>query len=178
MKNLKIQQLMMVVAIMLVPLFTSAQPGLNGPNGPNGNGGQFGRKGGGFGNSEMWMDRIPDLTDQQKTDIKAIHTAAQQDILPLRNKLNEQQASLQSLQTANSPDMKAINKTIDEISATEAQIGKRRAEAHQDVRKLLTDDQRVALDSQFQRRGRNGGQGRLGNGGQGRPCPRGYGRSN
>lgn len=160
MKNHKIQQWFMFVAILMLPLASMAQPGQgrggrqfdNNEGGPRGNGQGQGR--------ESFMDRIPDLTEKQKEDLKAIHIAAQQDILPLRNQINEKEAALMTLQTAKSADIKAINKAIDELSGLQAKVQKRKALAHQDVRVQLTDEQRLFLDTHFQKgKGKRGNKG-------------------
>ncbi len=155
MKKSRIQHFIMFLAVMILPILSYAQPGQRGSGNGQGNG--QGPRGKRYeqGGERMFMN-IPNLSDEQKDNLKAIHVAAQQDILPLRNEINEKEASLTTLQTDAKPDMKAINNTIDEISELKASIAKRRAIAHQDVRKQLDDEQRLFLDTQFQNKGNRG----------------------
>ena len=115
-----------------------------------------------FENREM----LPDLTDAQKDQMKAIRIKGMKANQALKNQLMEKKAHLNTLSTADKADMKAINKQIDEISVLQASMQKVRAQNKQEIRSLLTDDQRVIFDA---RRGhsshRKGGHGT--NGGDG-----------
>jgi len=93
----------------------------------------------------MFMN-IPDLTDAQQTKLKEMRTAHMKEMMPLKNELKEKQAHLQTLQTADKPDMNAINKEIDEIGVIKTNMAKKHAAFRQEVRKILTDDQRVFFD--------------------------------
>ena len=90
---------------------------------------------------------IPNLTDDQKTKIKAQQVAFGKEALPLRNQLIEKRAHLRTLQTASTYDANAVNATIDDISKTESQLLKKSAANHEAIRKLLNDEQRLAFDS-------------------------------
>ncbi len=137
--------LTLIAVIMLIPALTIAQPqnrqGQRGnpeavrPNRP-----------------ERMVDQLPDLSDTQKDQMKMIHQQVAEQMIPLNNQINEKEARLQTLQTTAVSDMKAINQGIDELSKLKAQSIKLRAKAHQDIRKLLTDEQRVMLDNHFQNR--------------------------
>lgn len=86
------------------------------------------------------------LTPEQDTRMKEIRTKAAQDIKPLKNLANEKRAHLQTLSESENPKQEEINKTIDEMGALQISIQKRKALAEQDVRKLLTPDQRLQFD--------------------------------
>ena len=90
---------------------------------------------------------LPDLTDGQKDKMKAIHIKTLKEIQPLTNSLMEKKARLNTLSSVEKVDMKAINKQIDEISSIKASIQKIRAASKQEVRTLLTVDQRVIFDT-------------------------------
>ena len=120
-------------------------------------------------------EMLPDLTDTQKDQMKAVRIKTMKSVQPLKNQLMEKRARLNTLSSADKADMKAINKQIDEISTLKASMQKVRAASKQEVRSILTDDQRVIFDAQKgQGYGRNGdGNGpqkmrRRGNGPQGR----------
>ena len=90
---------------------------------------------------------VLELTDDQKTQIEGIHSAQMKESLHLRNQQNELRAKLQTLRTEESADMKAINNTIDDMTALQASLMKLREESHQKVRSLLTDEQRIKFDT-------------------------------
>jgi Spy/CpxP family protein refolding chaperone len=90
---------------------------------------------------------IPNLTDDQKTKIKALHLASFKVAEPLRNQLGELKAKQKTLATADKPDMKAIDANIDEITKVTNQLMKNRASFHQQVRALLNDEQKMWFDT-------------------------------
>lgn len=92
------------------------------------------------------QDMLPDLTDAQKEQMKAIRIKTMKSVQPIKNQLMEKRARLNTLSSAEKADMKAINKQIDEISTLKATIQKQRAASKQEVRSILTDDQRVIFD--------------------------------
>ncbi len=111
---------------------------------------------------------LPDLTDAQKDQMKAIHIKGMKATQPLKNAIMEKRAHLNTLSSADKADIKAINKQIDDISVLQASIKKVRAANKQEIRSLLTDEQRVIFDA---RRGgfshHKGGQGMKGCDGNG-----------
>ncbi|MFC2086213.1 Spy/CpxP family protein refolding chaperone [Bacteroidota bacterium] len=88
-----------------------------------------------------------DLTEDQATKIEALKTEHMKELLQSKNTLNELKAKQQTLASADKADMKAINANIDEITSVENKMMKLQAKHHQDVRALLTDKQRVIIDS-------------------------------
>ena len=116
---------------------------------------------------DMFMN-IPDLTDDQKTKITDMRAANMKEMLPLRNKLREKQAHLNTISTGDNVNMTDVNKTIGEVGAIKIDMAKKRASQRQEVRKILTDDQRVFVDMRSGRNGnRHGGNNRGGYGGRG-----------
>lgn len=167
MKNFKLNEkslstLMMMIMFAVASLSLSAQPATP-PTPPPAPGDMH------------FLDRIPDLTQAQRDQVKKLHTAMLKEILPIQNQILEKEAHLRTLTTAEKTDTKAIDKTIDEISKLRGDIQKKRMKFMMDTRALLTEDQRVVFD-QFRLRKMNGhrgqgfGQGR----GNGNGC--GYGR--
>ena len=118
------------------------------------------------------MDFIPDLTDTQKEKMKTFRTKHLKNITTLRNQMVEKRSKLRTLQTTDNADMNAINSTIDEISALRAKMQKERAKHHQDIRSILTENQRVYFDARGFGRGRGNGMGP----GNGRGRGRGFGQ--
>jgi Spy/CpxP family protein refolding chaperone len=102
---------------------------------------------------------IPDLTAEQKEQMQAYRLDVQKSSLPIKNELGENRAKMNTLITAVDPDMKAIDKLIDENAKLMASIMKIKAQNHQKVRSLLTEDQRVVFDTKsvnFARSGQRG----------------------
>ena len=96
---------------------------------------------------------IPDLTEEQEEQIQNLRTEHMKTVLPLRNQLAEIQARLHTLSTAENADMNQINRTIDEMGEIRTRMMKEGAAHKQDIRKMLTDEQRVAFDSRPAPRG-------------------------
>ena len=87
------------------------------------------------------------LTEQQREELKKIRMERMKESTKTRNLLREKRARLETLQTADKPDMKEINKVIDEIAAIQAQEMKTQAAARQKIRSLLTEEQRAYFDA-------------------------------
>jgi len=102
-------------------------------------------QGGSEANKGIRMDLK--LSEAQQSKFEELRLGTQKAILPLRNQLGENHAKMRTLTTAESPDMKAINKLIDKTSQLEAEIAKIRAANHQTLRMTLTEEQRIKFDS-------------------------------
>jgi Spy/CpxP family protein refolding chaperone len=92
---------------------------------------------------------IPNLTEEQQIKIKELKTVHMKNMLKYKSELEEKNARLKSLQTADEVDMDKIYKLIDDIGAIEIKMGKERADLHQKIRTLLDDEQRVFFDTQY-----------------------------
>ena len=92
------------------------------------------------------MSMIPDMTEQQKEQMEELRTEHLKVMLPLKNQLTEKHARLNTLSTVENVDMKKINKTIDEIGEIKTKMMKEHASHRQEIRKLLTEDQRLVFD--------------------------------
>jgi len=95
---------------------------------------------------ERMTERL-NLTDEQKESMDKIHTETLKEMLPLKNSIAEKKAQLHTLQTAEKADMNNINALIDDIAAIKTTMAKKRAATHQQIRSLLSDEQRVLFDS-------------------------------
>jgi Spy/CpxP family protein refolding chaperone len=96
----------------------------------------------------------PELTKEQQTKIGELRVVLQKDCLGLKNQIAEKRAHLKTISTVDQPDMVAINKTIDEIYALRAEITKKKAAFEQEIRKLLTPEQRLQFDLNHEKRGK------------------------
>ncbi len=156
MRNLK-RKTSLLGLFLIIAMVVTAQPyGQNGyhkqANRNNGNYGQ------GYGNSNHFnrMAEFLNLTDEQQKKVTTMRLEHQKKMLPMRNELNEKKARMRTLSTAESADMKAINSLIDEMGVIKTKMAKERAANRQEMRKLLTDEQRVMFDSHAGKKGMNG----------------------
>lgn len=96
------------------------------------------------------------LTEEQKAKMKDIRTASYKEIKQLENQMGELKAKQRTLTMADKPDMNAINANIDEITKVQNKMMKIRAANHQQIRSLLTDEQKMLFDSKKMRHERQG----------------------
>ncbi len=89
---------------------------------------------------------IPNLTKEQSESIKKLQLSLAQTKFPIENTLREKEARLQTVSTVKTPDMKTIEKQIDEIGAIKIQLAKLQATHDQEIRKILDDEQRLIFD--------------------------------
>lgn len=99
-----------------------------------------------YNNNQRYYQNL-ELTDEQTNTINNLRLAHQKEMLPLRNNLNEKKARLNTLETAYPADIKAINQVIDEINNIKTNMAKLKAAHKQEIRKVLTDEQRLNHDS-------------------------------
>jgi Spy/CpxP family protein refolding chaperone len=89
---------------------------------------------------------IPDLTEEQKEQIKELEINNMKEVLSLKNQMGERESQLRTLSTADNVDINSIYELIEEIGELKTQMMKQEAALHQEIRKILTDDQRVFFD--------------------------------
>ena len=93
------------------------------------------------------------FTEEQQAKLKELRLESAKEIQPLRNELNELRAKQQTLSTAEKADMKAIEGNIEKMADVQAEIQKIRAAQHQEIRSMLSDEQRIKFDEM--RKGRD-----------------------
>lgn len=115
----------------------------------------------------MMCNLIPDLTEDQETKIEALRVDHLKEMNNYRNQMNELRAKKQTLMTSDNLNMNEINSVIDQMTGVHGKMMKASAKHRQDVRNLLTEDQKVYFDSRLRRgngRGHGRGMGRAGRG--------------
>lgn len=100
------------------------------------------------GNQEGAQCVLPDLTEEQETKINALRTERIASSTQHQAEMNELRARKRSLTLADNPDMNEVNSIIDQMADKRAQQMKARVQHRQEVRELLTPEQRVIFDSQ------------------------------
>lgn len=96
--------------------------------------------------------RIPNLTEAQKTQIQEFRTKMQEESLPIINLINEKKAQLETLSTEKNADINKINAKIDEIGDLKNELAKKRAAFRQNVRSILSDEQRIEYDINYHKK--------------------------
>ena len=159
MKLNRLFSILIVVIALSLSTTVFAQQNMGKPNKPRGNTEQPPMPkdsiGGGVHEREMDFDYLK-LTDDQKGKIKDLKLVHQKESMKNRNKMEELHAHLRTLSTADVADMKGINATIDEITQTQNLLMKSREGFKQQVRALLTDEQRLQFDLKQGRHSRHG----------------------
>ena len=169
----KVSFLLMLLTVLATVSF--AQPNNRMNRGNNNNGG---------------CSNIPDLTEEQQTQIQEMQVENMKQMLDLRNQIQVKQAELRILRTADKVDMSKVNAKINEIGELSTKMHIQRAEMHNNVRNILTEEQRIYQDMRScnnnahrgNRQGHEGNrQGHKGNRGHGqymRNCPNNFNQNN
>lgn len=145
---------LIIVAALFISTSVMAQPAKQGKQG--------------FQNPErkaMMMKRMAQqkgerqnfFTAEQKETMKKLQLETAKKVKPLKNELREMMAHQQTLTTAENADLKAINKNIDKMAETKAEIAKIMVAQQQQVRSMLTEEQLLKFDSRKGNPGKRGG---------------------
>lgn len=121
--------------------------------------------------------RIPDLTADQETKIETLRVEHWKEMNSYRNQMNELRARKRTLNTTDKANLNEINSVIDQMTGVNNKMMKASAKHRQEVRNLLTDEQKVYFDSMPARgqRYNHGTNRRGGSYGNSRNAGRGYG---
>ncbi len=90
---------------------------------------------------------IPDLTEEQQSRITELRTSHLKEMQEFRNKVDENRVQYRSLVTGDPANRNAINDKIDEFTELKNQMLKKQTNHRQEIRNLLTEEQRVYFDS-------------------------------
>ncbi|MCE7992615.1 MAG: periplasmic heavy metal sensor [Roseivirga sp.] len=88
---------------------------------------------------------IPNMTEEQQEQMKAIHLGIEKEALPIRNQIGEKEARLRTLVTAASYDERAVNKVLDEMGDLKASVKKLEIAGLQKAKEVLTEEQMLFL---------------------------------
>lgn len=116
---------------------------------------------------------IESLSPEQQEQIRKINLARLEKSSQHRVEMEEMAARKRSLLQVANPDMNAVNQVIDQMSAKRATWLKENVAHRQEIRNLLTEEQRIIYDSRpaMRRQGAAPGRGRAPGMGYG-PCMR------
>ncbi|MFO8066795.1 MAG: Spy/CpxP family protein refolding chaperone [Bacteroidales bacterium] len=94
-----------------------------------------------------YCSNIPDLTEEQTEAIQQLRTERLKKSTEHRDKMDVLRARKKALLRSDNPDMGEVDKIIDEMSELRNQQLKYSARHRQQVRELLTDEQKVYFDA-------------------------------
>ncbi len=109
---------------------------------------------------------LDDLTEAQESEISDLRTTQLEQRLQYRNQMDELRARKRTLQTQPDADLSAINQVIDQMADLRSEMMKQAAAHRQQIRELLTEEQRVIFDSRTMQAGAGRGMGHGPMGGQ------------
>jgi Spy/CpxP family protein refolding chaperone len=89
---------------------------------------------------------LPGMTDEQHAKIAGVKTKYWKQAQPVKDQMRIKHAELKALNNGDNVDLNAVNAKIDEIAAHQAKLMKMKASHRQDVRKMLTEQQKVLFD--------------------------------
>lgn len=105
-------------------------------------------------------ERIPNLEEDQKIEMQNLRVAHKAKVAELKAEERVLKAELDQLSLVVKADMNKIYAKVDEVSAVQGDIVKARIRHQQEVRGLLTLEQRVAYDELiFAKKGKGKGKG-------------------
>lgn len=108
----------------------------------------------GMGNHHMQLMAKLDLSEEQKNQIQEWHLDQLKEMMTQIASIKEKYAQLQTLKIADNYNENAVNDLIEEISELKSAMMKQRASHQQNIREILTDEQRVKFDLFHQNAGK------------------------
>ncbi len=157
MKKVGIRQLAAATALLftLGVAMASAQDGRHGH-------GKMGKMGGGHGFGMRGLSKL-DLTESQKADVKRIMESRQATFESLRERARANWQALHELSEGSSPDSAAVGAAYLKVQADREALRAERKSTMEEIRTILTPEQKEKLDTMKQKRkerfGRRGMQG-------------------
>ncbi len=106
------------------------------------------------GNRKERLQQRLDLSEAQWEKIDSIHLKVSKSTLPVLSKIKVMKAELDQLMTAENTNRNQIIKKIEEISNLKSDLVVMRSLRRQDVRDVLTEDQRIKFDQMHLKRQR------------------------
>lgn len=86
------------------------------------------------------------FTEEQREQMQKLRLETEKQLKPYQDQMRELRARHQTLVTAEKPDTKAIESSLEKIAEVQLSIAKIRAKQHQEIRAQLTEEQRLQFD--------------------------------
>ena len=144
MKNNKMKNTILVSVFSLVILLIAGDLFAQNGQGRRDFGDRQGRNNG--DRMERFCNRL-DLTEDQQVKMDDLRIKQMKNMLTIRNEIRENNAHRRTLRTADKADMKAINASVDNATELKNKQMKLKESHIQDVRNILTDEQKVKFDT-------------------------------
>ena len=96
--------------------------------------------------------RIPNLTEEQASQLTTFKVAHEKEALPLKNQINELEAQLQTLMTEDVINKNEAGRVIENITDIKAQLMKMKIDQTANIKSVLTEEQLVAFNHQLTRK--------------------------
>lgn len=138
-----------VVLVAMGAMFIFAQDGAATKDGKRGKRGHFGKGGGGM------MFRGLDLTEEQKTQMKAIRQASKETMKPIREQMKANRQKLQTLSESGTFDEAQVQAIAAQQGTLSAQMIVEREKVKSQIFNLLTPEQKTKaaeMKAQFQQK--------------------------
>ena len=149
MKNLKVKSRLAIVALLLVSVsYVGMAQRMQGPP-------PQGERKGTPQLEERQKERgpkIPNLTEEQEAQLKALHLDMEKATLPIHNQIAEKEARLNTITTADEINLKDAGRVIQEISDLRTKLMTLKVENLVKMKEVLTDEQELALNHQLLRK--------------------------
>ncbi len=88
-----------------------------------------------------------DLSDEQKEQIQSIHLNGQKEMLTLRTTLQQKRAELRTLTIGDNYDKGKVAQLAEEIGDLHTQMLTKRTTHQQQIKEVLTEEQRIKFDT-------------------------------
>ena len=92
------------------------------------------------------MTGISDFTDEQQEQLKSLRLEQMKAMTQHRNSLDEYKAKLKTITSVDAVKLKEVDKVLDEMGKIKLEMAKNKLSHQQDVRAMLTDEQKVMFD--------------------------------
>ena len=101
------------------------------------------------GKHAAMLAEIPNLTDEQKAQMKDIKKSGRQSMKGQHEKIRSVREKLGSLKSAENPNLNEINMLIDEMHKLEAEMDKAKTASHLKALSVLTPEQRKVFNAKM-----------------------------
>jgi Spy/CpxP family protein refolding chaperone len=103
----------------------------------------------------MMMEQL-DLTDEQQTQVQELRLEHQKEMITIKDEMHSLRTQMKLLMTEDRPSTSEIETIAGKIGAAARNIALAKANHKMEVRKLLTDEQKVKFDTMTLRHGERG----------------------
>lgn len=104
------------------------------------------------GKHRAMLEAIPNLTDEQKAQMKEIKKSGRESMKAQHEELRGLREKMRAMKTSENPDLKSINTMIDKAHRLEAELDKAKTASHIKALSVLTPEQRKAFKAEMDKK--------------------------